>query len=419
MKSNYKWAVVGMLWFVCFFNYADRQAIFSVFPLLKKEMGLSDIQLGFVGSAFMYVYAFAGPFAGWTGDKYPRKNLILGGLLFWSAITLCTAFAQNYWHLVIVRALEGFGESFYFPAALALVSDYHGKDTRSRALALHQSSVYAGTIAGGAVSGYMGEHYGWRSSFYLFGWLGIALAMVLWSFLKEPVRGASETSEESELVLGHGTLIGQGGMRELFAGVFQSRMVPVLIVTFMGANFVASIFLTWMPSFLFNKFHMSLSLAGLSGTLYQQMASVLGVLTAGYLADRAARHYPGGRMMIQAVGLILGAPFIFLTGWTLDVPVLILAMVCFGFFKGMYDANIWASLYDVVKPKWRSSASGIMNSIGWLGGATAPVAIAYASGQFGMSASISSASAIYMFFGLFLLVSVRVYFGKNKSNSNP
>ena len=416
MKSNYKWAVVGMLWFVCFFNYADRQAIFSVFPLLKKEMGLSDIQLGFVGSAFMYVYAFAGPFAGWTGDKYPRKNLILGGLLFWSAITLCTAFAQNYWHLVIVRALEGFGESFYFPAALALVSDYHGKDTRSRALALHQSSVYAGTIAGGAVSGYMGEHYGWRSSFYLFGWLGIALAMVLWSFLKEPVRGASE---QPELVPGHGTLIGQDGLRELFAGVFQSRMVPVLIVTFMGANFVASIFLTWMPSFLFNKFHMSLSLAGLSGTLYQQMASVLGVLTAGYLADRAARHYPGGRMMIQAVGLILGAPFIFLTGWTLDVPVLILAMVCFGFFKGMYDANIWASLYDVVKPKWRSSASGIMNSIGWLGGATAPVAIAYASGQFGMSASISSASAIYMFFGLFLLVSVRVYFGKNKSNSNP
>ena len=414
MKINYKWIVVGMLWFVCFFNYADRQAIFSVFPLLKKEMGLTDIQLGFVGSAFMYVYAFAGPFAGWTGDKYPRKNLILGGLLFWSAITLCTAFAQNYWHLVIVRALEGFGESFYFPAALALVSDYHGKDTRSRALALHQSSVYAGTIAGGAVSGYMGEHYGWRSSFYLFGWLGIALALVLWGFLKEPVRGASE---EPELMPGHGTLIGQGGLREVFAGVFQSRMVPVLIVTFMGANFVASIFLTWMPSFLFNKFHMSLSLAGLSGTLYQQMASVLGVLTAGYLADRAARHYPGGRMMIQAVGLILGAPFIFLTGWTLDVPVLILAMVGFGFFKGMYDANIWASLYDVVNPKWRSSASGIMNSIGWLGGATAPVAIAYASGQFGMSASISSASAIYMFFGLFLLVSVRVYFGSRRVGS--
>ena len=115
-------------------------------------------------------------------------------------------------------------------------------------------------------------------------------------------------------------------------------------------------------------------------------------------------------MLIQAAGLILGAPFIFLTGWTLEVPVLILAMVCFGFFKGMYDANIWASLYDVVKPQWRSSASGIMNSLAWLGGATAPIAIAYASEAYGMSASISSASVIYLFVGLFLLINLRLYF---------
>lgn len=405
MNTTYKWAVVGMLWFVCFFNYADRQAIFSVFPLLKKEMALSDMQLGIVGSAFMYIYALSGPFAGITGDKFSRKTLILGGLLFWSAITLCTAFAQNYWHLVIIRALEGFGEAFYFPAALSLVADYHGKDTRSRALALHQSSVYAGTIAGGAVSGYMGEHYGWRSSFYCFGGLGIVLAFVLWTLLKEPVRGASEPD-----AAGHGTLIGQGGLGEILRGAFQSRMVPVLIFTFMGANFVASIFLSWMPSFLYTKFHMSLSLAGFSATAYQQLASVLGVLTSGYLADRAAHHYKGGRMLIQSFGLMLGAPFIFLTGWTLDVPVLIVAMVCFGFFKGMYDANIWASLYDVVKPQWRSSASGIMNSLAWLGGATAPIAIAYASESYGMSASISSASLIYLFVGIFLLINTRLYF---------
>ena len=405
MNSTYKWAVVVMLWFVCFFNYADRQAIFSVFPLLKKEMALSDMQLGIVGSAFMYIYALSGPFAGITGDKFSRKSLILGGLLFWSAITLCTAFAQNYWHLVIIRALEGFGEAFYFPAALSLVADYHGKDTRSRALALHQSSVYAGTIAGGAVSGYMGEHYGWRSSFYCFGGLGIALAVVLWKLLKEPMRGASEPDATVQ-----GTIIGQGGLGEILRGVFQSRMVPVLIFTFMGANFVASIFLSWMPSFLYNKFHMSLSLAGFSATAYQQLASVLGVLTSGYLADRVARHQQGGRMLIQSAGLILGAPFIFLTGWTLNVPVLILAMVCFGFFKGMYDANIWASLYDVVQPRWRSSASGIMNSLAWLGGATAPVAIAYASESYGMSASISSASVIYLCAGVFLLINTWQYF---------
>ncbi|HMY76038.1 MAG TPA: MFS transporter, partial [Blastocatellia bacterium] len=162
-NKNYKWVVVGLLWFVCFFNYADRQAIFSVFTPIKDEMGLSDVQLSLIGSAFMYVYALAGPLAGIIGDRLSRKFLIIGGLVFWSLVTVGTALATNYWHLVLVRALEGFGEAFYFPASMALISSYHGPDTKSRAMGIHQSSVYAGTIAGGAVSGFMGQHHGWRS----------------------------------------------------------------------------------------------------------------------------------------------------------------------------------------------------------------------------------------------------------------
>jgi MFS family permease len=73
-----------MLWFVCFFNYADRQAIFSVFELLKAEMELSDVQLGIVGASFMWVYAAAGPVAGLVGDRINRKTLIIAGLIFWS-----------------------------------------------------------------------------------------------------------------------------------------------------------------------------------------------------------------------------------------------------------------------------------------------------------------------------------------------
>ena len=88
---GYRWWVVGMLWFVCFFNYADRQAIFSVFPLLRAEMGLNEVELGIVAGAFMWVYAAFGPIAGFIGDRVRRKTLILGGLLFWSLITLATA----------------------------------------------------------------------------------------------------------------------------------------------------------------------------------------------------------------------------------------------------------------------------------------------------------------------------------------
>jgi len=86
-----KWAAVALLWFVCFFNYADRQAVYSVFPLLKTEMGLTDVQLGIVGASFMWVYAAAAPLAGIVGDRFSRKSVIIGGLIFWSAITVATA----------------------------------------------------------------------------------------------------------------------------------------------------------------------------------------------------------------------------------------------------------------------------------------------------------------------------------------
>jgi len=172
--------------------------------------------------------------------------------------------------------------------------------------------------------------------------------------------------------------------------------VWVLTGVFVGANFVAMVFLVWLPKFLVDKFAMSLSMAGFSATAYLQMASVLGVLGGGVLADRMARRYRGGRMMTQMLGLFCGVPFIFLVGWTLHVPLLILAMACFGLFKGLYDSNIWASLHDVVPPQRRATAVGVVNSIGWLGAGTATVTIAAASQRFGMSTCISATSLIYL-----------------------
>ena len=415
MSKNYKWWVVFMLWFVCFFNYADRQAIFSVFPLLKAEMGLSDVQLGIVGAAFMWVYAGFGAIAGIVGDRFQRKTLIIGGLIFWSLVTIGTALSSHYVHLVICRALEGFGEAFYFPASMSLLSDYHSKETRSKAMSFHQSSVYAGTIAGGTVAGFMGQYYGWHTSFYLFGGLGVLLGVILLGFLKEPVRGQAEAQAEiqdsSHVLLD----LKQGNVLDSIKQVFKQPMVWVLMAVFVGANFVASIFLTWMPSFLYNKFNMSLSMAGLNATFYLQMASVLGVISGGFLADKLVKTYRGGRMMAQSIGLIMGVPFIFLAGWTLSIPILILALIGFGYFKGLYDANIWASLHDVVKPKNRATAVGFMNSIGWFGGGIAPIAIAYAGTKYGMSASISATSALYLVVGLLLIFGIWKFMRNQKS----
>ncbi len=401
----YKWFVVCMLWLVCFFNYADRQAIFSVFPLISRQFSLTDVQLGVLGSSFMWMYALFGPLAGWLCDRFPRKTLVLGALLFWSVVTGATAFSRSYWQLILCRALGGLGEAFYFPASMSLISDYH-RETRSRAMSIHQSSVYAGTIAGGTISGAVGQYYGWRSSFILFGTLGVLLALSLWTLLREPARGMSEQPSHPTLVPAM-KVDQRTSLFEALKELFANRVVLLLITVFMGANFVAVVFLAWMPTFLYQKFHMSLSMAGFSATAYLQIASVLGVLAGGFLADatvkRGGKRYRQGRIFIQAVGLLCGVPFLFLTGWTISVALLVFAMTGFGFFKGMYDANIFASLHDVVSVERRGVAVGIMNSLAWLGGGIAPIAIAVAAGRYGMSAGISATAGIYLLIGLLML----------------
>jgi MFS family permease len=201
------------------------------------------------------------------------------------------------------------------------------------------------------------------------------------------------------------------------ADVFRHPMAPTLMAVFVGANFVAAVFLTWLPSFLVRKFSLTLSMAGFSATAYLQVASVLGVITGGALADRFVRTRPAGRMITQAIGLFAGIPFIFLTGWTTTVYAVVLAMTGFGFFKGLYDANIWASLYDVVPLEHRATALGLMNSIGWLGGGAAPVIIARMSGEWGMSASISAVSVIYLFVGLLMLGGIRFFMPKQRQQT--
>lgn len=392
-----------MLWAVCFLNYVDRQSIFALFPLLSTEFHLSNMQLAMLGSSFMWMYAISGPAAGWLGDRISRKVLIQAGLVFWICITVTTIFSRSFWQLAVLRALSGISEAVYFPAAMSMISDYHGPDTRSRAMSINQAAVYAGTVGGGVSASMIAEHFGWRSSFILFACLGLLVLFVLLAFLREPPREAQrmqlcDSDNRRELA----------SLRSTLAAVLARPLVLWLIVAFIGANFVAVVFLVWFPSFLFRQFHMSLSMAGISATVYLQAASVAGVLYGGVLADKMARRNLGGRMRTQAAGLFAGVPFLLLIGWTLSVPVLVAGIIGFGFCKGIYDSNIWASLHDVVHPEFRAVAVGIMNSLGWLGGGIAPLAIAAASQRIGMGACLSATSLIYVVVAGILLWNARM-----------
>jgi MFS family permease len=414
-NDSYKWWVVLMLWSVCFFNYADRQAIYSAFPKLGETFGFNKFQLGMIGSAFMWIYALGAPFAGFVGDRVRRKELILGGCVFWSGITMITGWCSTLWQFITVRALEGLGETFYLPASMSLASDYHSRKTRSRALSFHQSSVYLGTIAGSWAGGWFAEHLDWRDAFYAFGLAGALLAVVLWNFLREPTRGGLEQAGSAPGAVTDATS-GPLPVREMLAAIFRAPTAGFLMAAFLCANFVAAIFLVWTPTFLVETFGFKFAAAGLSGSVFIQLASAVGAPMAGVMADGLARRFAGGRIIVQAVGLLVGSFFVFLVGTTSHVTTLLITMACFGFCKGVYDSNIFASLYDMVEPRARATAAGIMNAVGWGGGGLGPLLLGWFAGRGGqntetgnMSKALACCSGVYLLGAGLLLVALFVF----------
>jgi MFS family permease len=391
------------LWWISFFNYADRQALAAVSKLLESptEMGLDKNQIGWLGASFAIVYGLCSPFAGYVVDRVRRKAAILSGLYVWSLICVATALCRDFWQLFIFRAAEGLGETFYYPASTSMISAYHGRATRSRALGIHQTSVYVGTIAGGFFAAYIGEQYGWRWSFVVFGSLGILLGFLVHRLVREPA-GNFEDSESVGKDTQRASPV-RMSMAQFLRTVGNSPALLMLMAGFLCANYVAMVLLFWMPNFLTEKFHLTLSMAGLTATIFAQLASMVGAPLGGWLADFLRRRTPAGRMLVQASGVLAGAPFVLLCGQTYSVAWLIIALTAWGFFKGFYDANIFASVFDVIRPEARGTAAGFMNMVGWLGGgATAPVVIGVLAKHYDFSLAISSTALVYLAAAVFL-----------------
>lgn len=388
-----------MLWCVSVFNYADRSALFAVFPLLEREMHLSTIQLGLLGSSFAWMYGICAPFSGGIVDRVRRKRAVLGGLYAWSLIATCTSLARGFVQLLAFTTAEGVGESFYYPASMSMISDYHGANTRSRAMGLHQTSVYFGTITGAFFAGLIGQRFGWRWSFATFGGLGLVLGLVLMKTLREPQRQVSAA----------GWVQARPSLIAFLRVLRRSPAALLLLAGFCCANFVAMVLLSWMPKYLYDRFGLSVALAGLSATVFVQLASMCGSPIGGWLADTMQAKRSGGRIAVQSAALFCGAPFVFLCSRANSVILIASALTVWGLFKGIYDANIFASLYDVIPAEFRGTGAGFMNMVGWLGGGgLAPVTIGFLAQQIGLAKSLGLTGLVYVGGGLILFAASRI-----------
>jgi predicted MFS family arabinose efflux permease len=405
-RANYPWFVTGVLFFCAALNYADRTAVSSVFPLLQRDFGMSDVALAAVGSFFLWSYASASPIAGLLADRFSRSRLVVCSLLLWSMVTAITAFAPTANFLLFARILLGLSECLYLPAAIALIADYHSASTRATAMAVHIAGLNAGMIAGGSLGGYLGQHYGWRTMFLVLGGVGLLFTGICSLVLRDrpkadPVAG---THRESGA---------QTGILDSLRGILTVPTYLIVISQAMLVSIGTWVFANWLPLYFAETFHMNLAGAGFSGTFTIQAAGVFGNLLGGYASDRAASRLVRRRMLVQSLCLFASAPFLLSFIWSKSFLWISLSVFLYQLFAAMASANEHPIICDVLDPRLRSTAIGCMNTVNCFAGGAGILLAGIFKHDLGLGAIFGYASGIVLLAAFLVFVGYLLFIDRD------
>ncbi|MFA5139989.1 MAG: MFS transporter [Elusimicrobiota bacterium] len=369
-------SVLALLFLINLLNYADRQVLYSLFPLIQGEMGVNDFALGRLGSAFMLVYMCAAPVVAHWARRGRRKDWIAGGLAFWSLATLFSGLSRSYAQLFAARSLMGVGESGYGAVSPAFVAEHFPKERRGGALAFFSMAIPVGSALGYMLGGWAGERWGWRSAFFFAGAPGFVLAWLAFH-LKEP---PSEGPAEDDTTLRWSSYLAIYRVRSYVA----STLAMALMTFSLGGLAV------WMPTFLNRFWGMGPQQAGLWFGGLTVAAGVLGSSLGGWLGDKLLKFTGKSYFLVSGLGLILAVPFGL---WGLHAADLKTALGALFVaetlaFLNMGPLNGVIAWVTAAPLRTMAFAANIF-VIHALGDAVSPAVIGFFSDRFGLKASLS------------------------------
>ena len=395
--KGYKWLLLAMLSLAFFFHQADR-VLFGLLTIpIQEELKLTDLQIGWINTSLFCTLALMVPIAGFLGDRFSRKWIITLSLMFWSLMTACTGLVGGMCGLIFFRSVAtGGGESFYAPSAYALLAAHH-KETRSVAMAVHQAALYIGLMFSGAlvawvlarlhaaawVASVFGEKGYWRPVFMIFGGVGLLLGIIFIWVLKDGAEetkgtdGTKGTDEKSERV--------ENTLAQSLRAFFCNPSVVLNCIGFVAIVFANNAYLSWAPKFAARKFNLSVGAAGNGTMLYHHLCAFAAIIVAGFLTDAMVRRgNPRFRLLLQTVAMTCGAPMLVWFGFAPTFVSAVVATMAYGIFRGLYETNTHASIFDVVHPTHRSSVVGLLNMIAFLTGSLSPLMIGALSDRMGL-----------------------------------
>ena len=413
-KMNYKWRALALLWVAFFLQQGTRQIFGATLTSIQGSLGATAAGIGVVVTVFTFIYGLSVPFAGLAADLFNRKWMVVSGVFVFCLGIFASGFASCLALLVVTYGiLNGIGQSFYYPSATSIIGELH-KETRATALSILQMGLYVGIIGCSAVSGYLAEGgaEGWRMPFRLFGGIGILWAVVLALGLKGGGCSRKE-HKESKVVAAAGSpgvsdnAVSEGSkptIKEALAAFVANPAAILLAAGFGMMVYVDVGFKTWMPSHLAESFGLAKGSAALHAVLWHYIGAFAGVTLGARVSDRLVKSRPSVRMETNIAGLALAAPFIVWMAYAPSIASCCAAMALFGVWRGVYDSNLMASLFDIIPQRCHASGAGIMLSCAFVFGSTSPVVLGLMKERFASATGIASLAAFYLLGAVFIAV---------------
>lgn len=407
-KLDYKWTVLLLVSIAYFLAQGTRLIYSAVLPQIKADFaasGVTDAQLGLISSVFTLVFGLSMPFAGLVADLFNRKRVLVFGAFLFAVGIFVSGFAAGLGMLFISYGIiNSIGQSLMPPCNTSLISQYHD-ETRGTAFSIYQTAIYVGIVVCSVVSGYLAQlgEGGWRYAFWIFGAIAVLWAVVIAVFLKDTPQSTS------------GNKIGLDSVREALQAFLKKPSSLILMAGLGCYFFVTYAFKAWAPIFMIRSFpEMGTTQAVFHGVFWFYLGAFFGVTLGGRLSDTLKIRRPGIRFEVEFMGLALCIPFILMMAFVHSLPLMIVAILMFGFATGVYDSNIYAALFDVINPRFRAVGTGLFGCGGCIVGAFGPTVMGLLNDAFTPRLSMASL-AIFAVVGALAILSARVFtFNKDK-----
>ena len=408
MGKGYKWLLIVLLSGAFFFHQADR-ALFGLLTIpIQQELGLKDVQIGWINTTLSWTLAAMTVIAGFLGDRFSRKWIITVSLMAWSLMTVCMGFIGGFAGALFFRSIAtGVGESFYAPSAYALIAAHH-RETRSVALSIHQAALYVGLMVSGiAVAWMLGFLHTWRNVFIAFGAAGFILGVTFIWGLKEGTPAAVRTRTGSK----------REGWQAGLRAYFCNPSALCATAGFVAIVFVNNAYLFWAPKFAAEKFAITVGTAGKGVMLWHHLFAFGAILLGGLVTDHFVKRMPRFRLGFQILALLCGAPALFWIGRAPSLGGLLVAASVYGVFRGFFEVNTHASLFGVVVPAYRSTAVDLLNMIAFFFGGLSGVAMGVLSqhgGVGGFESGFAIMAGVYVLGAALMAFSFFFTFKRNR-----